>query len=74
MKFLYVLLLSFMLNTTAFAQTITDFNPPLWNFGTGAGTDAAGAGTLAGVPFTMSFSLNGVNSSLLPYSTPAMRP
>ncbi len=59
MKFIYALLLSFMLNTTAFAQTITDFNPPLWNFGTGAGTDAAGSGTLAGIPFTMTFSLNG---------------
>lgn len=58
MKFIYVLLLSFMLNAPAFAQTITDFNPPLWNFGTGAGTDAAGSGTLAGIPFTMTFSLN----------------
>jgi len=40
-------------------NVIDDFNAPLWNYGTGNGGDASGAGTLKGVPFTMAFNVNG---------------
>ena len=43
---------------TVLAEEITDFNAPLWNYGTGNGADATGSGTLGGVSYTMTFSLN----------------
>ena len=53
---LLILSLIFCLNTNA--QEITDFNSPLWDYGTGNGADASGSGVISGVPFTIDFHLN----------------
>ncbi|MDY7395986.1 gliding motility-associated C-terminal domain-containing protein [Aureibaculum sp. 2210JD6-5] len=40
-------------------NVIDDFNAPFWNYGTGNGGDASGAGTINGINFTMDFNVNG---------------
>ncbi len=53
-----LLILSLCFSLLAGAEEITDFNAPLWNYGTGTGADASGSGVVAGVPFTIAFNLN----------------
>ena len=53
-----IIFISLFFSMTILAEEITDFNAPLWNYGTGNGADATGSGTLGGVPFTMTFNLN----------------
>ncbi|WP_396602794.1 LamG-like jellyroll fold domain-containing protein [Algibacter sp. R77976] len=48
-----------ILDTNECLDLIDDFNAPLWDYGTGNGADASGSGTLNGVPFTITFNLNG---------------
>ena len=54
-----ILIICLCFNTILWGEEITDFNSPLWNYGTGNGADATGAGTLGGISFNMAFSLNG---------------
>ena len=54
-----ILIISLCFSTILWGEEITDFNSPLWNYGTGNGADATGAGTLGGVSFNMVFNLNG---------------
>lgn len=53
-----LLIISLFLGLTTSAEEITDFNSPLWNYGTGNGADASGSGVISGVPFTIDFNLN----------------
>lgn len=54
----FLIIISIFFSLLIKAEEITDFSPPIWNYGTANGANATGSGTISGIPFTITFHLN----------------